>query len=102
MMCVYVTCANRDEAHRIADAVVGEGLAACANIWPAHEAVYRWQGEVCRANETAMILKTTREGYDALERRIKALHSYDVPCVVAWDIQRGSADFLDWIKNNVL
>lgn len=97
---VYVTCANAEEARRIARAAVEEKRAACANIFPAHESIYRWQGKIENTTETAMILKTTSAGFDDLKNRIVELHSYECPCVVALDIKDGHAGFLDWIVVN--
>jgi periplasmic divalent cation tolerance protein len=94
---VYVTTGDEAEAGRIAEAVVGERLAACANIIPGMRSVYRWQGKVERGQETVLILKTTAGRSTQLAARIKALHSYDVPCVVALEVEGGNPDFLAWV-----
>ena len=93
----YVTCGSDDEAHAIARAVLGEGLAACANIISGMRSLYRWQGEVREDTETVLILKTQRGRFSALTARVYALHSYDVPCVVEIPLVDGHQDFLDWI-----
>jgi periplasmic divalent cation tolerance protein len=94
---VYVTAANPAEAERIAEAVVGERLAACANLIPGMRSLYWWQGKLDRAEETVLILKTRAALVAALTERVKALHSYTCPCVVALPIEAGNAAFLDWI-----
>ncbi len=85
------------EANRIAEALVGERLAACVNILGAVRSVYRWQGTVERADEIAMIAKTTEAVFERLAARVRALHSDDTPAVVAWPIVAGDAAYLDWI-----
>ena len=94
---VYVTASTAREAERIGLTVVNEGLAACANVLGPIRSVFRWQGKVERAREVALMLKTRRTRLAALTRRIKALHSYSVPCVVALPILGGNPDFLSWI-----
>ncbi|HEY9080829.1 divalent-cation tolerance protein CutA [Magnetovibrio sp.] len=96
---VYVTAANRDEALAIAKAVVGEHLAACANIVERVTSVYWWQGAVQEDSECVLILKTRRALVDDLSVRVKALHSYECPCVVALSIDGGSQEYLNWIVN---
>lgn len=94
---VYVTASNRGEALRLAETVVVERLAACANlIGPVHS-VYRWKGKVERGAEVAVVLKTTAKQWPKLRRRIVALHSYDTPCVLALPIVDGHAPFLQWL-----
>jgi len=94
---VYIVAADNAEADRIAEALVAERLAACVNILGAVRSVYRWQGAVERADEVAMIAKTTENLFDRLAARVRALHSYDTPAIVAWPIVAGDAAYLDWI-----
>jgi len=96
---VYVTTANADEAATIAKAVVGERLAACANIIGAMQSVYWWGGEVQQSPESVLLLKTRHGLIAKLTARIKALHSYDCPCVVVLNLEDGNPDFLNWIVN---
>ncbi len=98
---VFVTVPSREDGERIAEALVGEALAACVNIVGPIRSVYRWQGEVCRDDEHLLLIKTTRERYPALESRVNALHTYDVPEVVALPIEMGSAAYLQWVRNSV-
>lgn len=94
---VYVTAASAAEAERIASRVVEEGLAACANVFTRIRSIYRWQGRLHRDPESALILKTTAGRRRALMARIRALHSYQVPCIVAWPIAAGHRPYLDWV-----
>jgi len=95
---VLVTVPGRADGERIAEAVVGEQLAACVNILGPIRSIYRWQGEICRDDEHLLLIKSTRARYTDLETRIKALHSYDVPEVIALPIERGSAEYLNWLR----
>ena len=97
---VYITCAGLDEARQIGRALVEEHLAACVNL-RAHETIYRWQGAVEQGPEAALLAKTTRAAYPALEARVRALHSYTLPCIVAWTLAEGLPDYLDWIAASV-
>lgn len=96
---VLVTTSNAEEAARIADVLVSERLAACVNIVPAIESIYRWEGKVTRDQESLMIIKTTGERYDELERRVKELHSNSTPEVIALKIDRGSEQYLNWLRD---
>lgn len=93
----YVTTSSEEEAFTIADALVEERLIACANVIGGMRSVYRWQGKVERGQETVLILKTRAALLSQVVQRVKALHSYDCPCVVSWPITGGNADFLSWI-----
>lgn len=98
---VFVTVASREDGERIAEAVVGGQLAACVNIIGPIRSIYRWQGEIARDDEHLLLIKTRRERYAALEARVKALHTYEVPEVVALPITMGSTAYLDWLRQNV-
>lgn len=94
---VYITCGSAEEAGAIARTVVAERLAACGNIIDGMRSLYRWQGEVTEDTETVLILKTTAQLVAALTERVKALHSYDLPCVVEISLAGGNAAYFDWI-----
>jgi len=97
---IFVTAPNEDEARRIAEAVVNERLAACVNIINGVESIYRWQGEIERDRELLLIIKSRDGCYADLERRVKELHSYTTPEVIAFRIERGSASYLEWIHDS--
>jgi len=97
---VFCTTDDRDEADTIAEALVGAELAACVQIAGPITSVYRWQGEVERAEEWLLLAKTTPARYEALEAAIIEAHSYDVPEIVAVPIERGSAAYLEWLRTS--
>jgi periplasmic divalent cation tolerance protein len=84
-------------ARSIAERLVGAGIAACVSIGSPVESVYRWQGNVERAHEIPLAIKTTRERYDAVEREILALHPYEVPEVISIRIDGGLPAYLAWV-----
>lgn len=85
---VYAVFADVDEAERIARTAVEERLAACVNILGPIHSIYRWKDAVESAQEAAAIFKTSEQGADALMTRIAQLHSYDVPCIATWPIEK--------------
>jgi periplasmic divalent cation tolerance protein len=97
---IYMIAATREEAESIALALVEEKLVACANIFPDVVSIYRWEGKTERANECAIIAKTTADKFDALQKRVRELHSYECPCIVATPIVAGSEGYLEWLRKN--
>jgi len=98
---VFVTAPSSEEANRIADALVSQRLGACVNIVSTIESIYRWEGRLTRDQESLMIIKTTDERYTELERCVKEMHSYSTPEVVALRIERGSEQYLRWLRDSV-
>ena len=103
MSIVSVTAifANAEEAERIGQAIVESRLAACVNIFGPVRSIYRWQGEVERADEVMAVFKTTNTAADALITRIAGLHSHDVPSIISEPIDKVLASYADWVENNV-
>ena len=95
---VFMTASNGEEAARLADMLVGAHLAACVQILPEMESVYRWQGTIERAAEVLLLAKTTRSKFEELEREVRALHSYDTPEIIAVPVVAGSARYLEWLS----
>lgn len=95
---VYITCASLDEAKRIGRALVEARLCACVNILPGMTSLYWWQGKIEEGQETVLIAKTREALLDALTAKVKALHSYQCPCVVAIPVQAGNDDYVKWIE----
>ena len=95
---VYVTTSTPEEAGRIGRALVESRLAACANVLGSVQSIYWWAGKVQAGDEAALILKTREDCVEALVARVKVLHSYEVPCVVALPVAGGNADFLEWVE----
>ena len=98
---VYVTCASEAEAIQLGSRMVEEKLAACANLIPGMQSIYRWEGKIQRDQEFVLILKTLSEKLSVMTARVKELHSYEVPCVVALPILGGNVDYLNWLGEQV-
>jgi periplasmic divalent cation tolerance protein len=102
--CYSVQVATRDvdEAKRIGRKVVEERLAACANVIDGMSSIYWWQDKIEEASEALLILKTTSRRLDELLVRLKALHSYECPAIVAFSIEFGEGDYIDWIGDETV
>lgn len=98
---VFMTAANREEAARLAEMIVAARLAACVQILPEMESVYRWQGKIERQPEILLIAKTTAARFEELEREVRAIHSYDTPEIVAFPLTAGSSPYLKWLKTSL-
>ena len=98
---IYVTVETEVEAEKIGRALVEERLAACINIIPGMRSIYRWQGKLEQGNEVVLIAKSQAALFETIVQRVKAMHSAEIPCIVAMPIVQGAADFLDWIGQNV-
>jgi periplasmic divalent cation tolerance protein len=93
----YCTCPDPATADRIAQALVDGRLAACVNIIPGVRSVYRWKGQVERADEVLLVIKTTRECLDAVTTRVGSLHQDELPELVAVEVAGGSPAYLAWV-----
>ncbi len=98
---VLTTTKDRAEAKRIAEKIVGEKLAACVNVVSNVSSVYWWRKKIERANEALLLAKTSGEKLDRLTTRIKELHSYEVPEIIALPIKRGSSEYFRWLKESL-
>ncbi len=98
---VLLTASNGEEAGRLAEMMVGSRLAACVQILPEIESVYRWEGEVRRESEVLLIAKTTAARFPALAREVRALHSYETPEIIALPVAAVSGPYLEWLVSNV-
>ena len=98
---VYAVFANAEEAERIGRAMVEEKLAACINILGPVRSIYRWKGAIETSDEVAAIFKTSDDRAGLLITRIAALHSYDVPCVAAWPIDKILGAYADWVEGSL-
>jgi periplasmic divalent cation tolerance protein len=97
---ILTTAGSQEEASKIAHALVERRLAACVNIVPRIESVYRWQGKVETATEWLLLIKTQAALYQRVRDAVKELHSYDLPECVMLDVTAGSQEYLDWITQN--
>ncbi len=89
---------NLKEAIRIGEEMVYMKLAACANVIPGIQSIYRWKGKVAKAQEVLLILKSTTPRYRALEKAITAMHTYEVPEVIALPVTKGLAAYVRWVQ----
>lgn len=94
---VLVTTPTTERAAEIARALVEERLAACGNVVPGLRSIYRWEGKVQEDDEALLVLKTTRDRFEALRERVLSLHPYEVPEVIALPVEAGSAPYLSWL-----
>lgn len=97
VVAVLITAPNADVAAQIARTVVDERLAACVSLVPGVRSIYRWEGRVCDEQEVLLIAKAPRAGFDALAARVKALHPYQVPEILAVDAAAGFGPYVDWV-----
>lgn len=96
---IYCTCPDQSSAEHIARQLVESKLAACINILPSVTSVYQWQGKLETASEHLLLIKTRTDRFQALESRIKALHPYELPEIIAVSIDRALPDYLEWIDS---
>jgi periplasmic divalent cation tolerance protein len=96
---VYAVFPSEEEAERIGRQMVDERLTACVNILGSIRSIYRWQGAVETADEVAAIFKTSDRQAGALITRVASLHSYDVPCIATWPIDKILASYADWVED---
>ena len=96
---VFSTCPDDATAHRIAEQLVAERLAACVNRVPGMRSTYRWRGQVQDEPEVLLVIKTTEDRYATLEMRLKALHPYEVPEIIALPVIAGSQPYLQWVSD---
>lgn len=99
---VLVTAGSEEEASRIGHALVEEKLAACANIIPRIRSIYRWKGDIHNDEEYLMIIKTRTSLFPALKKRVREIHSYEVPEIIAFSVSQGHTDYLDWVVESTL
>ena len=97
---VLVTCGSEEEALKIANALVEAHLAACVNLVAPIRSIYRWEGKIWDEKEWLLVIKTQKDRFEELEKRVKSLHSYSVPEIISLPITEGSSAYLKWIKEN--
>jgi periplasmic divalent cation tolerance protein len=95
---VLVTCGSEEEAAKIANSLVEEGLAACVNIISPVRSFYRWEGKIWDEKEWMLIIKTQKKRFEGLEKKVKSLHSYSIPEIIALPVVEGFAPYLKWLE----
>ena len=101
ILLVFCTFPDIEKARLIGTTLIESQLAACVNLCPGIESIYRWQDKVESANEVLALIKATTSGYAALETRIRELHPYEVPEVVALPVHRALAAYAGWVQESV-
>lgn len=99
VLVILVTTENRQEAVRIGEEMVNAKLAACANVISGIQSIYRWKGKVVKAQEVLLILKSTKPRYRALEKAIKAMHTYETPEIIALPVKEGLDRYIGWVQS---
>jgi periplasmic divalent cation tolerance protein len=98
---VFVTVPGLREGSRISRAILTSRLAACVNVIPGVQSMYKWKGKIVREKEAMLVMKTTRLRYRKLEQKIKKLHPYEVPEVIAIPLICGSSQYIEWVTREV-
>ncbi len=97
---VIVTCGSGPEAEKLAKQLLEERLVACVNIAGRIRSLFRWKGAVARESESLLLMKTRRALFDPLCQRVRELHSYEVPEVIAFPVMAGNPEYLEWISQS--
>lgn len=95
---VLVTCGSEEEALKIANALVEGHLAACVNLVAPIRSIYRWEGRIWDEKEWLLIIKTQKDRFEELKKKVKSFHSYSVPEIVSLRIVEGSSSYLNWLE----
>jgi periplasmic divalent cation tolerance protein len=99
---VFTTFPSAEKAAEAAKTLVQERLIACANLIPQVRSIYTWKGELCDESEVLVVMKSMPQRFDALERRLKELHPYEVPEILQLDVQKAHGPYLQWVRAAVL
>lgn len=100
VLLAFTTFPEGEKARAVARELIAGGFAACANIVPAVESIYRWQGKVEQANEVLVLFKISAANYALFEAKLKSLHPYEVPEIITTKIEKGLPDYLRWVADN--
>ena len=97
---VLITTSTREEGEKIVSTLVDEKLAACGNIIEGLTSIFFWEEKICKETEALLMIKTKKSLFERLSARVKEIHSYDVPEVIALPVTAGSEEYLDWVKKS--
>lgn len=100
MIFVYITCKNKKEAKKIGLALVKKRLAGCCNIFPV-ESIYWWQNQIVNDKEVVLIVKTLKKNFKKIEKEVKKIHSYSIPCISEILITQVNKNYLNWLKKEI-
>jgi len=101
MIFIYITCKNKREAKKIGLALIKKRLVACCNIFPI-ESIYWWQKRIVKDREAVLILKTLKKNFKKIEREVKRLHSYEVPCIATLNLGQVHSKYFQWLKKEII
>lgn len=96
-MLILITASSLQEGEKIGAALVEKGLAACCNIIPEIKSIFRWKGKICKEKEVLLLVKSKASLFEDLKKKVKKLHSYEVPEIIAFPIETGLKDYLKWM-----
>lgn len=96
----YIVCKNKAEAKKIGKVLLQEKLTACVNILDNMNSMYWWKGKLVEDKETVLIAKTTKRLFPALSRKVKSIHSYEVPCILQIPVTGGNKEYVNWLLGN--
>lgn len=96
LLTLMTTLPDRDSARQLAQKLVGEQLAACVNILPGVESIYFWQGKIEQSDEVLLLIKVPEAGYEAVQQRLKTLHPYQVPELIALPVVKALPEYVQW------
>lgn len=99
---IFVTAENASKGEKIAKTLVQEKFAACVNMIPGAKSIYTWEGKLCETEEALLVIKSTKMMFPKIVATVRALHSYQVPEIIAVPVTRASEDYLSWLDQNVL
>ncbi|MFQ5640221.1 MAG: divalent-cation tolerance protein CutA [bacterium] len=99
---VFVTCGSEEEAKKISRELLDAQLIACANVVPSVLSIFRWQGKIDEESEVLIVIKSVKTNLAQIVTKVKAMHSYDVPEIIAMPIIGGSDDYLRWVDNETM
>ena len=94
---VFISCQDSGEAKKMVESLLADQIIACAQIIPTVESFYRWQGQIVNDRECLLMLKTRQQHFAAIKQRVRAMHSYDVPEIIAVPLVEGSTEYMKWI-----
>lgn len=98
---IYITTSENSESEKIAKTLLKEKLVACTNIIPNINSLYLWKGEIEEDNESILIAKTRSDKVDQVIKRVEEIHSYETPCILQLNINKGSQEYLTWMENEL-
>lgn len=98
---IYITTHSKEEALELSDILINARLAACTNIFQEMTSTYLWEGKIKHQKECVLLVKTTAELVDEVIQKVRKMHSYELPCILCLDVEKGLPDYMNWIEKSV-